>query len=407
MVEVMVARHREADRLAGDRLPHRLQHRVRARVAERRLEQDHVVAHLDGDAVVRPAVRRTSTPSAALSTVTSMAARAMDDGTVTAPALTLTSATFRSSTGNPPCSGDAGGELHPAIVLVVAVGGDHRHIAQDGVIDPRLHLLDQVAGADCRPRAEPAFPHDLEGGAGHRRLVGDGGLHDAVRADPQVVLVGPYGGPGGAALRVDDVPGLVAAHAARPAHLADRGNRAAALRLGPAQVVVEGVRRARVVVRADVAAEVQLRPRLPGCVGLPDSVRVPTARDLNAVELGDAHRLRHGVEVSPRDRRPHQDRHHGQSDQPEPRCPHGGSSTAKRTGFEVARREPVAAECPPQARPYAKRPGRPDCSRRNPESTRRLSAAARSEAAPTAPPVRGLDRRGERPRGRRVLAPLR
>ena len=304
--------------------------------------------------------------------------------------------------------GDPRRELHPALVLVVGVGRDHHHVAQDGVVDPRLDLLDQVAGADGRPRPEPTFPHDLERGAAHRHLVGDRGLHDAVRADPQVVLVGRRRRPGRAALRVDDVPGLVAAHAAGPPHLADRGNRAAALRLRPAQVVVEAVRRAGIVVRAGVPAEIQLGPGLPGRVGLPHRVRVPAARDLDAVDFGDAHRLRHGVEVGPRDRRPRQDRHHGQSDQSEPRRPHGGSSRFKRIGgFEVARREPDAGRTSAQAHPQAERPARPDGSRRCPESARRRPDVAPGRGARGASPVRGLDRRGGRPRGRRAPARLR
>ena len=109
----------------------------------------------------------------------------------------------------------------------------------------------------------------------------------AVRARPQVVLVGRRRRLGRAALRIDHVPGLVPAHAAGPAHLADRGNRAAALGLRPAQEVVEDVPVPGIVVRPREPCEIQLGPGLPGLKGLPAGVRIAGPPDLE-VELGDA-----------------------------------------------------------------------------------------------------------------------
>src|SRR5688500_2920963 len=54
VIEVMMGIHSRADRLRGAKLTHLAYHRQRAILALRRFDKKNVVAHLDGDAVMRP-----------------------------------------------------------------------------------------------------------------------------------------------------------------------------------------------------------------------------------------------------------------------------------------------------------------------------------------------------------------
>ncbi len=179
--------------------------------------------------------------------------------------------------------GDAVREAHAAMVAVVAVVRDHEHVAEHGVVHPRVDLGHQVVAIDRRLGLELARLVDPEARILDLGLGGDRGLDDAVRRGPQVVLQRHRRRLHAVGHRVVDDPGAVARDAAGAPELAAMGHRGAAQLVGAHHRGVVAQRLARVVVSPAVFGQVHPRPGHARLVGLADAVAEPRAPDLDAL----------------------------------------------------------------------------------------------------------------------------
>ena len=197
---------------------------------------------------------------------------------------------------------DAAREPDAAEIAVVRVRELDRRVAEHGIVDPRLHPLDLVAGVDAPDIA--VLPAHGEGDLGaaldrlRRGVVGGGGLQEAVRRRPD--LHGPFfdrgrlrlrrrrGARGGAGWR-GHVPGVGAAD-----DLHDplrHGGRSRAIGLDHLDALHLHLRGGRLVVDAGrEALQVERRPGQRGIGGLAELEPSAGARVLDGVRVGGCQR---------------------------------------------------------------------------------------------------------------------
>ena len=293
-----MAVHGIADRLARRQALHMVDHGLGARVVQRRLHQHQVVRHFDGYAVVRAAGHE---PDAvghlfgdhALTLVARRVRhRERGDGHVGLHVPDREVEHRMAARG----LADAGRELHPAEIAVVAVPGQRGGVAEHRVGKGGGHLRHQAVGGDGDVGLDPAGHRERDHAAAcragdHRGAAALGGLEHAVRRDPELVHAVGHESRAGRHVATRDVPGHVAGDELVVALLAGQRVAAAAARLGARQHDLVAHRSAFVVHRAHHRVVGHLGPGAVGQVGLAEGEAFAFAHVADRAQARRAHGL--------------------------------------------------------------------------------------------------------------------